>query len=240
VLAGLALAGAILDFRRPRIARGIAVAVASILAVVLGIRWARSGHPAVFGTTEMDLAQALVILLLSPWLARGLDRGYLRAPLAAAAVLLAHTLVLDRQMTPVTISEQSLWIDVHAPLGWLTLALYAHATFLAFRGEPAASMALRALGLAFCAHSAMGFVGVYYASILFARPWQWDPVQTLGLLAWILSGLALHFRLFSGISLHRQRRFVLVVLVSYVLSAKALIYLPPTMSFHVFELGSMR
>ena len=244
-LGGLALVGAALGWRRPAWARRCTQAAALLLGAWLAARWAEAGRPPVFGTFETDLAQTLVLLLTGLWIARHAGAAYLRGPLVVAALTFAHTFALDTEITPLTISERSLWIDVHAVLAWAAWAAYFHALFLAFgdqaqeggpsREEPA----LRALGIAFLAQSGMGFVGVYYATLLFARAWEWDPVQTLGLLSWLLCAVALHLRLFFGASLRQQRLFVVIVVVAFVASAKLVMFLGPGQSFHVFELGAM-
>ena len=243
-LGGVALVGAVLARRRPAAAGGGAWTTALALGAWLAARWVAAGHPPVFGTFETDLAQTLVLLLSGLWLARREGPAYLRGPLVVAALTFAHTFALRPEITPVTISEQSLWIDLHAVLAWVAWAAYFHALFLALAAPPEApapreGRALRALGLAFVAQSALGFVGVYYATLLFARPWEWDPVQTLGLLSWLLCALCLHLRLFFGASLHRQRAFLAVVVVAFVVSAKLVMFLGSAQSFHVFELGSM-
>ena len=82
-------------------------------------------------------------------------------------------------------------------------------------------------------------VPAYYSTLLFATPWSWDPVQTLGLLSWILFGIALHFRLFFGVTLHRQRYFILLLVLVYVVSGKLIMFMKDGQSFHVFELGGL-
>ncbi len=208
------------------------------LVVQLAARWIEAGRPPVFGTYETDLAETLLLLLATPLVARRAGPAYLRGPAWVGLLTLAHTFTLHAAVTPLTISELSLWIDLHAPLAWLAWCLYFHALFLCF--SPAqATLALRLLGAGFWAHSAMGFVGVYYATLLFDRPWSWDPIQTGGLLSWVLFAFSLHLRLFYSVSLHRQRYFLLCLLLLFVVSAKLVILLPQGQSFHVFELGRL-
>lgn len=223
--------------RRPRaLAAAVGAAAALIVAALVG-RWTVTGHPPVFGTWEMDLAQTMTLLVAGLVISRCWRRPFPRAALAVAGLTLAHTFLLDAQPTPLTISEVSLWIDLHAVLAWLAWAFLFHALFAAFAPEDEGEAGLRLLGWGFAAQSAMGFVGVYYGTLLFATPWSWDPVQTLGLLSWLLVGMALHFRLFFQLSLHRQRWFLLFVVAVFVLSAKLVMFLPPGQTFHVFELG---
>lgn len=240
-LAALALAalGCALAGGRPRLGRLAAHAAAGVLVVGLAWRCWRSGHAPVFGTYETSLAETALFLGALPWIERRAGASLARGALAIAAATLAHALTVHPGVTPLTISEQSLWIDAHAILAWLAWALYLHGGLCAARGEALEPLALRLLGLGFCAHSALGFAGIYYASMLFARPWAWDPVQTLGLLSWLLVAFVLHQRLFGQLSLHRHRRLVAFVLVVFVVSAKAMPHLPAGRSFHVFELGAM-
>jgi len=208
-----------------------------VLAALLLARWREIGHLPVFGTFEMDLAESAVFVGLGLPLAARYG-GAWRVALAFAVLTLAHALTLESAPTPLTISELSLWIDLHAPLAYLAWAFYAHAALLGFRRE-AEPLALRLWGYGFVAHTALGFIGVYYASVLFATPWAWDPAQTLGLLSWLLVAVLIHFRLFFHLDLRRQRYLGMCVWVIYIASAKAPMHLPPGQSFHVFELGSL-
>lgn len=233
------LAAALLSSRR-RLAPVLLLAgVALVLAGMVAVRWLESGHPPVFGTYEMDLVETLLIVALGIALRREAGPVHLGATAVAAALTLGHTFALRSEATPLTISEQSLWIDLHAALAWVTWALYTHALLLAFRGEDMQQRATFLLARGFVAQTASGFVGVYYATLLFATPWSWDPVQTLGLLSWVLAAVALHFRLFFGVSPARQRYFLVLVMACYVACSKLLPLLPPGQSFHVFELGAL-
>lgn len=225
--------------RRGAAVRPVVGSALVLLGSLMAVRWVRSGHPPVFGTFETDLADTFVLLLMGLWLSREAGERYLLGPLAVASLTLGHTFLLRPEATPLTISERSLWIDVHAALAWLAWSFYFHSALLSFREVGPRERALQLLGFAFLAQTAMGFTGVYYATLLFASPWSWDPVQTLGLLSWLLCALALHFRLFFGVSLFRQRYFLLVVVAAYVASGKLILLLPPGQSFHVFELGAM-
>lgn len=235
VLAGVAVGAA----RAGVPARLATWASSATLAGMLLVRWTRSGHPPVFGTFEMDLAETLCLLLFALALSRKAGARYLRGPALVGSLTLLHTFLLRTEITPLTISERSLWIDLHAALAWLAWGLYFHALFHSFGDAGLEDRGLRLLGWGFVANSAMGFVGVYYGTLLFATPWSWDPVQTLGLLSWILFGVALHFRLFFSVTLHRQRYFLLFLVLMYVLSGKLIMFLRPGQSFHVFELGAM-
>lgn len=223
--------------RRPRALTAVVGGVAVLVVTALGWRWLETGHPPVFGTWEMDLAETLTLLVAGLGISRRWKRPFARPALAVAGLTLAHALFLDAAPTPLTISEVSLWIDLHAVLAWLVWALLFHALFAAFAREDEGEVGLRLLGWGFAAQSAMGFIGVYYGTLLFATPWSWDPAQTLGLLSWLLVAMALHFRLFFQLTLHRQRWFLFVVVTVFVLSGKLMMYLPPGQTFHVFELG---
>lgn len=230
--AGLAAA------RRVLAARDIAWAAAVALLATLVLRWIRSGHPPVFGTFEMDLAETLVLLVLGLAVTRGGDARWIAGPSLVGSLTILHTFMVRTEITPRTISEQSLWIDLHAVLAWVAWAAFFGALFDAFGDGRGEERGLRLLGAGFLAQTGMGFVGVYYASLLFATPWSWDPVQTLGLLSWLLFGVALHFRLFFGVSLRRMRYFLLVLVAVHVLSGKLPMLLKPGQTFHVFELGA--
>lgn len=230
---------ALLAVRAPRVARaGAGLAVGGLVAALVE-RSARSGHPPVFGTYETDLAETLVLLAAGLVLLRSAGARYLRPTATVAALTLLHTFLVRTEVTPLTISERSLWIDLHAALAWLAWAGCFHALFHAFGSTNPDDRGTRLLGWGFLALSGTGFVGAYYGTLLFATAWSWDPVQTLGLLTWLLYGVALHFRLFFGVTLRRMRYFLLVATAGLVLAGKLPMLLRPGQSFHVFELGVM-
>ncbi|MBW2733962.1 MAG: cytochrome c biogenesis protein CcsA [Deltaproteobacteria bacterium] len=224
---------------RPRASFFAAFTAMLTLVGLLGARWVIGGRPPVFGTFETSVAETFALLALALFVDRRLlPTGVLRGPAWLAAITLGHTFFLDNGITPLTISEISLWIDLHAPLAWLAWAFYLMAAAMAFVDEQRRqALATRLLGLAFFFHSAMAFVGIYYATLLFAKPWAWDPVQILALLGWTLAGVALHLHLFFRVSLYRLRYFIAFIALVYVLSGKLMMYLPFGQSFHVFELG---
>jgi ABC-type transport system involved in cytochrome c biogenesis permease subunit len=232
----LAAAFAVAGRRGP--GKNLTLGALGLLLLALARRWALTGHPPVFGTFEMDLAETATLLALGLWLGWRVP-GYRRGPLVVAGLTLLHTFLLQPDPTPLTISEVSLWIDLHAVLAWAAWACLFHALLLAFRTDAPEDLALRLLGWGFLLQTALGSVGVYYASVLFSRPWAWDPVQTLGLLSWLLTAAALHFRLFFAVPMRRLRWYLLVCIAAYVLAAKLVMFLPAGQSFHVFELGAL-
>jgi hypothetical protein len=239
-LALLLAAAWLLAARIPRAARaliGLSLLVASVFLVH---RWTVTGHPPVFGTYEMDLAETVALLATSLVVFRGPRPEMLGWSCAVGLVTMAHTFALDPRPVPLTISEVSLWIDLHAGAAWLAWAWLFPALFLAFRrDDDSQGRALRMLGYGFIAQTVMGMTGAYYGSLLWATAWSWDPVQSLGLLSWLLFGSAIHLRLFFAASLRRQRWFLVFCMAAFVLSAKIVMFLPAGQTFHIFELGTL-
>jgi len=237
VLLLLATAGGVAS-RRARLGWGLNSLCVVLLSLVLAWRWLASGHPPLFGNFEMGLAEALVVLLAGAWLQRAVGQPLAGKSAWFAAATLASTFIAHSAAAPLTISENSIWIDIHAPLAWICWALFGFVVLLAWRAEGEGGQ-LKLLGSLFVTYTMMGAVGIYYATVLFADPWAWDIVQVLGLLVWIVMALVLHLRLFFGLPLYRQRYLLLAMSLFYLLSAKLPALLPNGMSFHVFEVGAM-
>lgn len=191
-----------LGVRATQIAAGTAI-------LGFGVRWYLAGHPAIFGTFENTYA--LATFLLSAAAAAGLRSTRLRniwrwaAPWALAALLYGTRFRSDP--VPLTISEQSLWVDVHVAFAWVA--------FIALLGATSASVLRiarrRPLGMdveesdrfiteclmaGFCGLTGMLATGSWYSFVLFGTFWQWSTVETLSLAAWLAYALVIHGRLF--------------------------------------------
>lgn len=228
--------------------RAVLAAGAGALLLLVVDRWRRSGHPPLMGTYEAALADVLVLDLLC------LTWAWLRPPQArlpaslglAGAALLAHGAFFPTAPVPLTISERSLWVDLHAALAYLALALdLASATasiaLLAPGARDPGSTALldeaqyRFAAVAYFFHTALILSGAWYSTHLFGVFWRWDPVNGLGAVSWLAYGLALHARLFFR---WRDRRFaaaLLLCLLTMLVLYKGVPHLG-RFTFHVFDL----
>lgn len=206
------LAGRVFPARSARVSRLLTfylpLLALAVHAVSLGIRTVLSGHLPLFGTYEN--AQVACWFLFAFTLLAGrfspvlINSGLFTYPAGIAMLLWA--LRFNSQHIPLTISERSLWVDIHVFFAWLAFGSLFVAAALAFfivRGKPEengqeffAEWHFRFITFGFVAFSFMMALGSFYSYLLFDRWWQWDIVEVLSLIAWILYGLIIHFRLF--------------------------------------------
>lgn len=237
---------------------GLLAALAAHLASAV-IRWIGVGHPPVFGTYEATLAASWFLMLFAALSFRSVHHEFRLLVLASvpiAALLLAYGVAFfDTQRIPLTISERSLWVDVHALFAWLafaafTLAFCLSAYYLWSSGRCAAQglagadpplelvdeLAFRFIAVGFFSHSVTFALGSHYSSILFGTWWRWDPVFSISLAAWLLVGLCIHVRLFYHWNGRKAARLFIAAFSVLVFSYWGLAHLPPGRSFHVFDL----
>ena len=225
------------------------------------IRWIGVGHPPVFGTYEATLAASWFLLLFVAISFGSVHRHFRLLVLTCvpmALLLLLYGLVFfNTQRIPLTISEQSWWVDFHALFSWLAFAPFTLAFCLSGvylwstrSGRALASplargpqleiideLAFRYISFGFVSHSVMFALGSYYSSILFGDWWQWDPVFSISLLAWLLVGLYIHMRIFYNWGGGRAARLYVGIFAVIIVSYWGLIYLPAGQTFHVFDLA---
>lgn len=189
--------------------RWITVAAAVTASLGFGVRWYLAGHPAIFGTFENTYALATALLVSSaaftfrdePW------RGIWRWAVPWTLVSLLYGTQFRSEPVPLTISEQSLWVDVHVALAWVALvALLAATTASIVRvsgrrplGMPTGEtdrVITECLMAGYCGLTGMLATGAWYGFILFGVFWQWSTVETLSLVAWLGYALVIHGRLF--------------------------------------------
>lgn len=189
--------------------RWLTAAVVVVGTAGLVARSAQSGHLPIFGTFEntytaswfLLAAAALASLRIEGWK----NSWRLASPWAAALLLLGRTFRSDP--IPLTISEQSFWVDIHVLFAWLALVGLLGATTLStmrlagrlpegWTAEQADERITSLLWGGFIAFTVMLAIGSYYEWVLFGTFWSWDIVETICLVAWLAYGLIIHFRLF--------------------------------------------
>ena len=211
-----------------------------------GVRWRLAGHLPLFGTYESSLSLAVAVLLASA-LARFLyPRPVGTWPVAccATALVVAHGLSFDATAYPLTISERSWVVDVHAFLAWAAFGgLLVNAGFALlrltgrFRDEARIDRLLAlSLSLGFLLHTSMLVSGSFYKFLLFGHAWSFDPIETLGLVAWIAYGTLLHMHLFAGWDGHRLARWCVGVFVLLLISYRGIVYFPAWSTYHIFDM----
>jgi len=239
---------AVLGRGPPRLRRAWLGVALGALAVLVGDRWRRAGHPPIMGTYEVALADALVLWALAlGWAWRRPAQARVAVALGIpGAAMLGHGLAFPTAPVPLTISEQSLWVDLHAFVAFLALGLYlsgaaAAVGRLLVRDEASEDGLLldeaqhRFTALGFLFHSALMATGAWYSVHVFGVFWRWDPIEALAALSWLAWGLALHARLFFR---WRGKRLAVALLLCVLVTVALHKGVPHLgrLSFHVFDL----
>jgi len=216
-----------------------------VLALVTWLlRWRFAGHLPMFGTYESALSLAVAVLGAA-FFVQSSDGTRRLWPMACgvAAALLAHGYRYDDTIFPLTISERSWIVEVHAIVAWSAfgcLAANAGAGLvhlLAVETPSATGRLLsRSLSIGFLLHSAMLVSGSFYKFLLFGQIWSFDPIETLGFVAWISYGTLLHLHLMAGWEGNRLAKWCLFVFVLLVISYRLIVYFPAWSTYHIFDM----
>jgi ABC-type transport system involved in cytochrome c biogenesis permease subunit len=209
-------------------------------------RWWQAGHLPLFGTFESSLSVSVAVLGATAVTARRESGSVGLWPIACivSAALLAHGARFDTTVFPLTISERSWIVDVHALLAWAAFgALAANTGFALVRllGGSTANPRLDrriafTLSTGFMLHSAMLASGSFYKFLLFGRAWSFDPVETLGLVAWVSYGTLLHMHVFSGWQGRRLAAWCLALFLVLTASYRGIVYFPSWSTYHIFDM----
>lgn len=189
---------------------GRPIVLAAVVAGIAGLaaRSFTSGHLPIFGTFENAWTCAVSILVfcaVAPRLLGGAAEMWRWMSPWALAVMIYGSF-FRREPVALTISEQSIFVDLHVVFAWAAFAaLLCAATMsllLIMGGRPAgdAEESQRihdrlVLG-GYVAFTAMLATGAFYLWILFATPWKWEIVGASSLLVWLGYGILIHGRLF--------------------------------------------
>lgn len=212
-----------------------------VVMVAWGWRTALAGHLPLFGTYESALSLALATVAAGAAFEVRAHFGTGVAAFAAlvAAGLLAQGLRFDPTAYALTISERSLFVDIHAVLAWAAFGVLASNAGLAIAMVAGAARAERGvertLELGFLLHSAMMATGAFYKFLLFGRAWSFDPIEAMGLAAWLAYGTLLHGQLLAGWRARRLAAWCLVVFVGLVASYRLVVYFPSWATYHIFD-----
>lgn len=229
-------------------AAGILGTVCLLLtAVAWTSRLLAAGHLPLFGTYESAWSLALASLLAAALAARrSAAPAVWGIASIVAAVLVADGTRYETALYPLTISERSWVVDVHALFAWLAFAVFVVALGLALSRlvarreeehiEADATLALT-LRTAFVLHTAMLATGSFYKFLLFGTVWSFDPVETLGFAAWVAYGTLLHLHLLGGWSGRRLARWSLGLFLLLVVSYRGLVHFPSWSTYHVFDMN---
>lgn len=228
----------------PRWWRASAAGAAGLGLVAWVARWREAGHLPLFGTFESALSLAAAVLLLGAWWEwrQGAGRGVSPVAALVAAGTLWHGLGYETKTYALTISERSLVVDVHAVVAWAAFAVLALNAGLAAltlwgRSERASAALVGTLEWGFFLHTFMLASGAVYRFLLFGRAWAFDPIETLGFVAWLAWGTLLHLHFFARWKDRRLAAWCLGLFVVVVLSYRGIVYFPASSTYHLLDVG---
>ena len=230
--------------------RGLWLATSSTLTLlVLALwiaRWIAAGHVPLFGSYESAMSLAAAIMAAS--LAYQLRGAFssIAGPAAAlvAGAVLAHGGLFSDRIYALTISERSWVVDVHAFFSWAAFgvltanaalslrALLVHEQATGARGR----LVARTLEVGFVLHTGMMLSGSLYKFLLFGKLWSFDPMETMGLVAWLAYGTLLHMLRFAGWRERRLAGWCLFLFVLLVVSYRVIVYFPAWSSYHILDI----
>jgi ABC-type transport system involved in cytochrome c biogenesis permease subunit len=163
-------------------------------------------------------------------------------------VLLLWGIRYRTEAVPLTISEQSLWVDVHVVFAWLAFTSLLAASTMSLVGllrrtpEPdevaRADTLGRLLMVGLLSLTALIVLGSWVLYLLFGTFWKWEIVETLSLVAWVGYGLCVHVRLFHSWRGRKLYWSVLAVLPVLLLAFWVWSVFPDT--YHYFDIPLVR
>lgn len=191
---------------------------------VLGliVRTIGSGHLPIFGTLENTWTCATVVMIAAvAGQARGGIVGSRWTLLPPAALVIALWGLKSRfESVPLTISEQSTWVDLHVLLAWVAFVVLLWASLISanqlvrhgrdhdYEAE-AQSAVTRLVMVGYVFLTAMIAAGAWYLFVLFGTFWRWEVVGVSALVCWVGYSMVIHAWLMQG---WRGRRFFIAVL----------------------------
>ena len=189
-----------------------AVRAGAVLGMAgLVLRTVAAGHLPIFGTLENTWTCAVALLgtaAVTQYRDRRFGR-YWRLLVPWAALLGLWGLRSRFAPVPLTISEQSPWVDLHVALAWTAfvallwagtiagLALLRHRKDGGFEQEDETAVA-RLVMVGYVFLTAMIAAGSWYLFVLFARFWRWEVVGSAALVSWVGYSVVVHGWLMQG------------------------------------------
>lgn len=231
--------------RLARLADLLGLACLILALSAWGARWLAAGHLPIFGTWESGLSLAATVLVGAAIARWRTGRREVWPPICIiAALLLAHAAGYSREIFALTISERSWVVDLHAIFSWSAFAALAvNAAWALFLLAAVRSPDRRlerwlsfSLSLGFALHTAMLASGSLYKFLLFGSAWSFDPIETLGFVAWVAYGTLLHMHLFAGWEGRRLAAWSLGLFLLLLVSYRGIVYFPAWSSYHILDM----
>jgi len=224
--------------------RGVSIALwllwlGLVFHTALGIvRWVAGGHPPVTDTYELNLTGTwftMLIFLVFEKMGK-VERTIALVVIPVVFLLLGYGYLERAEVTPMGPAFQSPWLVVHVIFAWLAFGCYAIATgaavFLLLKtkhtswkpvlkipGPEELDLAgYRFIVLGFINHAVMLVSGAIWAKKLWGHYWNWDPLETWSLIAFLYYAFYLHARSFLGWKMKRAAWLTLLGLLVLAIS----------------------
>jgi len=182
----------------------------------LVIHWINSKHPPVTDTYELNLTGVWITILifLLFYLLQKIEHSISMVVLPLSFLALGYGYLSGISFDPMGPAFQSPWLIVHVIFAWLAFGSYAIATgaaiFLLLKERNKSSGRLnklpstddldlteyRFIVLGFINHAVMIISGAIWAKKLWGHYWNWDPLETWSLIAFLVYAFYLHARSF--------------------------------------------
>ncbi len=178
--------------------------------------WISSKHPPVTDTYELNLTGVwfmILLFILFEYLRKaGFVIGLIVVPISFLA--LGYGYLSGVYIKPMGPAFQSPWLIVHVIFAWLAFGSYAISTgaaiFLLLKEKKRSSETFKKLPssdeldfteyrfivLGFINHAIMIVSGAIWAKKLWGHYWNWDPLETWSLIAFLFYAFYLHARSF--------------------------------------------
>lgn len=231
----------LLAYGRLAVTVGAGVATAGLIH-----RTVVSGHLPLFGTFENTYAATGFLLVLSAAVAqkKWIGRDAWRLLVPWAIVFLLWGIRYRTLPTPLTISEQSIWVDIHVLFAWLAHSVLLWGSTLAVvrlvgrsrgpRPEAEDQLLFMLLSVGYVFLTVMINLGAWYLFVLFATFWRWEIVGVSAAAVWLGYSLLIHGRLLHGVKGAALDRYTVLMLVPLLFMFWVWSMFPDT--YHFFDI----
>lgn len=234
--------------RLPRVGNRVLWLAVVFHTATVAARWVLSGHPPVTDTYELNLTGTWLTMLLFLTFARAgkadISLGLIVTPIVL--LVLAYGCIIGSNIQPMGPAYRSVWLVVHVLFAWLgfgsfTIATGAAVLFLLKERHPDSARlkkvpdlveldlaAYRYVVLGFVCHAMMLVAGAIWAKQLWGQYWNWDPLETWSLVAFLFYAFYLHLRRFMGWKMRRAAWLTVIGLTIIAISFWGVAWFAPS------------
>lgn len=248
-------------FKNPRFVPKMTMLIATGIVthtVAIVARFQATGHLPWSGHYEYVLMGGWFIIgatLFVGWQTKGLQ-GLAVATAPLVTIMMGYGYMQNPGLTPMAASLKTIWLYIHVYFAWLSfgaysLAMAAGVVYLLKRKNeergtqnPAIErfpspgrldeLIFRYIVFGFITDTMMISAGAIWAKDLWGSYWNWDPVETWSLIAWLIYGITIHLRVTFG---WREKRlaWMAIAALSTVIISFFGVNLVVNTSLHMFQ-----